>query len=139
MNEEGAKFKLEKQLPAPDAVKKTLKYSSKKPWVIEKEWKKDVKFSINRGYIKDYRFEKEESISYTYEELLKLKEDGKYTQADYFYPTAWGPQPYGIMKYKTKKSALQAWENFKQKGEFSEKANYTLVNKKTGETIKLCP
>jgi len=137
MNEEGAKFKHEKQLPAPDVVKKNLKHSSKKPWVIEKEWKKDTMFVINRGYIKDNRFEKEKSISYTYEELEKLKEEGKFTQADYFYPNRWGPQPYGIMKYKTKKAALQAWENFKQKGEVSEKADYTLVNKQTGETIKL--
>lgn len=137
MNEEGAKFKHDKQLPAPEAVKKTLKHSSKKPWVIEKEWKKDARFSIKRGYIKDNRFELEEEISYTVEELEQLKADGKFTQADYFYPNNWGSQPYGSLKYKTKKSALQAWGNFKQKGEFSEKVNYTLTNKKTGESIEL--
>lgn len=111
MNEEGAKFKLEKQLPAPDVVKKNLKHSSKKPWVIEKEWKKTARFAIKRGYIKDNRFEVEEEILYTVEELKQLKADGKFTQADYFYPYVWGIQPYGSLKYKTKKSAIQAWEN----------------------------
>ena len=136
MNEDGAKFKLEKQLPAPESGK-NLKYSSKKPWTIEGHWNDDAIFKSSR-YEKneDGKWVISSETAYTYKEVMELNGENKIKKFD-FIRAFWGPRPAGSLKYKTKKSALQAWENYKMKKEVSENATYYLINKQTGEKIKL--
>lgn len=133
MNEEGAKFKYEKQLPPEEKVFGTkAKCSSKKPWVIKSEWRDDTTFSIGTYKSVDGTHKK----TYTLKELKEKKQAGELRSIEFF-SAFWGPKPYGINRYKTKKAALMAWENFVKKGDVEEKANYFLTNERTGETIEL--
>jgi hypothetical protein len=133
MNEEAAKFKKEKQLPAPEHKKgKKGKPSGKKPWTIECEWKagsvltRRVTTKIGSEWV-------EEIETKTIEEIRKDK------GVDTFF---WGWDLWAghFSNYKTRRDALQAWENFKNKPKLSgeryeidERKIYTLVNKKTGQ------
>lgn len=136
MNEEGAKFKFEKQLPAPDNVKKKLKPSSKKPWVLKSKWCDDARFRSGRYEQKNGVWVRISEKSYSYKEILEMRENDEIGKYD-FYQAFLGPKPYGINRYKTKKSALTAWENFCKKGDREEGGIYWIENEKTGEKIEL--
>lgn len=136
MNEDGAKFKFEKQLPAPDDVKKKLKSSSKKPWVLKSKWCDDARFRSGRYEQRNGVWVRISEKSYSYKEILEMRENGEISNID-FHHALWGPKPFGINRYKTKKSALTAWENFCKKGDKEENGIYWIENEKTGEIIEL--
>lgn len=133
MREEDAKFKFEKQLPAPDKIEKgkKKKYSSKKPWKISSEWKAGSIFTHSSVTISNGKVVSKTEESLTIEEIMKQKEENKLDKFK-FYKAFWLPFSYSN-KYKTRKDALTAWENYIKKEKVDERAIYKLTNIETGE------
>lgn len=122
--EEKAKWKFEKDLPAPDkGVRKGPRKKVKKPWTFRAEWKENVKF-------KSTKIQNGKVIEEKYVSLDEyIKENGCLGE---FYRNPWC----FFSNYKTEAIAMQAWEASKKDTLMSrhkENARYFLINKNTGE------
>jgi len=132
MNEFTRKYKEDRQKPAPEKVA-NKKGSCKKVWKFEANWTEEKTFSEHTRKNGVWT-----TKTYTRNEVLEWK-GGKLSRAKYslnFWAAFRGPTV-SRGNYKTKESALTSWWNFVDKGDVQEYAEYRLINKETGETIKL--
>ena len=121
--EEKAKWKFEKDLPAPDKGVRGPRKKVKKPWTFRAEWKDGVRFKSTK--ILNGKVVEEKNL--TLEEYIK--ENGVLGG---FYRTPWC----FFSNYKTEAIAMQAWEANANKSfmrRSKENARYFLINKNTGE------
>jgi hypothetical protein len=136
MNEEGAKFKYEKQLPPEEGKKKPAKRSSKKPWKIQGKWKDGILFNHTTRIWSNGSWREESNKQYTYDEIIQLKEAGKLGTYD-FWGVIDGPHMWRFSKYKTLKSAMEAWETSLKKDGRDDRVIYWIENTDTGEIVEL--
>ena len=136
MKKEVAKFKKDRQAPAQEAVIGVkAKTSQDKPWRFENKYRDDTLFANCEYMLVDGNWVESERTEYTYKSLVEKKGNGELKSFEY-YQAFHDPAPRG--KYKTKKSALSAWEDYKKKNKFDiSRAIYKVVNIKTKEEIIL--
>lgn len=142
--EESVKYRDRKNQPATELHErkgKKPKKSAKKPWVLNAEWRPEKVFAKSVHKRIDGKWTNVTVETKTWGELKDI-------QMDFSEKLSWGSfwlRPSND-HYKTKKAAMDAWNNFKTKTSYLKTSNfdycpdeviYTLTNIQTGEIIEL--